>query len=578
RPPETTTDYRHYIEQRPVPVISHEIGQWCVYPDFNEIPEYTGYLKPKNFEIFRAQLDADGMGDLAHKFLLASGKLQTLCYKEDIESALRTPGMGGFELLGLNDFPGQGTALIGVLNPFWETKGYVTAKQFRQFCNTTVPLALLPKRVFTTDEKLEADLEVANFGPGPLPNVTTTWKLVSQDGRTAASGELPARDIPVDNGIALGHININLKDLPAPQQYTLVVGLKGTSFENSWNVWVYPSQLPPEPRDVLVTSKFDDAARNCLQSGGKVLLTISGKNVANYEKDPVALGFSSIFWNTAWTDRQAPTTLGILCDPGSPALAEFPTDYFSDWNWWYLIHRAGALRLDLLPKGVNPIVRVIDDWVTARPLGLIVEGRVGAGKIIICGFDLTDQTLTDPVSRQMRASLVNYLDSEKCRPAVELTPYQIGSLMVDSGSGKMSNVESSKASSEEAGYEAPNAVDGDPGTFWHTDWDADPIPTFPHQLIVKFKTAEEMTGFTALPRQDGNHNGWIKAFAFYASNDGANWGEPVVKGTFSNDAKLKTIHFPVTITAKFVKLVALSGYADGPWASLAEFNVIHADN
>jgi hypothetical protein len=45
RPPETRTDYRDYIRQRSVPVISHEIGQWCVYPNFDEIPKYTGYLK-----------------------------------------------------------------------------------------------------------------------------------------------------------------------------------------------------------------------------------------------------------------------------------------------------------------------------------------------------------------------------------------------------------------------------------------------------------------------------------------------------------------------------------------------------
>jgi hypothetical protein len=432
KPPETTTDYRDYIDRRSVPVISHEIGQWCVYPDFNEIPEYTGYLKPKNFEIFRTQLDDNGMGNLAHKFLLASGKLQTLCYKEDIESALRTPGMGGFELLGLTDFPGQGTALVGVLNPFWETKGYVTAKQFSRFCNTTVPLARLPKRVFTTDEKLEADLEVANFGPRPLSNVATVWKLVSQDGKTAASGRLPGRDIPVDNGISVGHISIDLKDVKAPDKYTLVVGLEGTSFENDWNIWVYPSQLPAESGDVLVTSKFDDAARSYLQSGGKVLLTLPGKDVRNYEKDPVKLGFSSIFWNTAWTGRQAPTTLGILCDPNNPALAEFPTDYFSDWNWWYLIHRAGALRLDLLPRGLNPIVRVIDDWVTAHPLGLIVEGKVGAGKIVICGFDLTHGA-SDPVSRQMRANLLHYMDSKAFQPGTELNDEQIESLISTNG-------------------------------------------------------------------------------------------------------------------------------------------------
>ncbi|HEX3627878.1 MAG TPA: glycoside hydrolase family 2 TIM barrel-domain containing protein [Verrucomicrobiae bacterium] len=443
-PPETTTNYRDYINHRSVPVISHEIGQWCVYPDFNEIPEYTGYLKPKNFEIFRSQLDDNGMGNLAHKFLLASGKLQTLCYKEDIESALRTPGMGGFELLGLTDFPGQGTALIGVLNPFWETKGYVTAKEFRRFCNSTVPLACLPKRIFTTAENLEGDLEVANFGPEPLRNVITTWKLISDDGKTVASGQLPARDLAVDNGIPLGHISVNLKNVPAPKKYTLVVGLEGTKFANNWNVWVYPSQLPSEPGDVLVTSKFDDAARRCLQSGGKVLLTIPGKDVRNYDKDPVKLGFSSIFWNTAWTDRQAPTTLGILCNPNNPALAAFPTDYFSDWNWWYLIHRAGALRLDLLPNGVDPIVRVIDDWVTAHPLGLVVEGRIGSGKIVICGFDLTGEALKDPVSRQMRSSLLKYLESDKCRPAVELSASQISSLIVDAGSRKMNGVASIK--------------------------------------------------------------------------------------------------------------------------------------
>ncbi len=136
------------------------------------------------------------MGDLAHQFLLASGKLQTLCYKEDIESALRTPGMGGFQLLDLHDFPGQGTALVGVLDPFWEDKGYVTAEEYSRFCNSTVPLARLSKRVFTTDERLEADIEVAHFGPAPLDSAAAAWKLVDDNRKVVASGRLPARDHP----------------------------------------------------------------------------------------------------------------------------------------------------------------------------------------------------------------------------------------------------------------------------------------------------------------------------------------------------------------------------------------------
>ncbi|HZT21567.1 MAG TPA: glycoside hydrolase family 2 TIM barrel-domain containing protein, partial [Verrucomicrobiae bacterium] len=239
-PPQTTNDYHDYIEKRPVPVISHEIGQWCVYPNFDEIPKYTGYLKPKNFEIFRDTLDANGMGGLAHQFLLASGKLQALCYKADIEAVLRTPGMGGFELLGLTDFPGQGTALVGVLGPFWDNKGYVTAREWRHFCNDVVPLAQLKKRVFTTGENFEADLEVANFGPRPIKNAAAEWKLVGENGNIFAHGELPAKTIPVNNGISLGHVSVDLKNAPAPGKYQLVVGLAGTKFQNDWDVWVYP--------------------------------------------------------------------------------------------------------------------------------------------------------------------------------------------------------------------------------------------------------------------------------------------------------------------------------------------------
>jgi hypothetical protein len=430
KPPETETDYRTYIDKRSVPVISHEIGQWCVYPNFDEIPKYTGYLKPRNFEIFRDTLDCHGMGNLARQFLLASGKLQTLCYKEDIESALRTPGMGGFELLDLHDFPGQGTALVGVLDPFWDDKGYVTAAEYSRFCNTIVPLARLAKRVFTTDEKLESEVEVANFGVAPIRGAATKWKLVAAGNKLVAVGELPKADIPVGNGISLGAISIDLKNVEAPARCRLTVSISGETgrFENDWDVWVYPDRPAPPPSGILVTPRWDDDARATLRAGGKVLLTIPGKAVRNFDTAPMALGFSSIFWNTAWTRRQPPTTLGILCDPKHPALAEFPTDFHSNWQWWYLIHRAGALRLDLLPRGLSPIVRVIDDWVTARPLALVVEGKAAGGKIVICGFDLTDEA-DDPVSRQMRRSLLDYMTSNRFAPASELTMDQINNLI-----------------------------------------------------------------------------------------------------------------------------------------------------
>ena len=588
KPPETTTDYRDYIAARTVPVVSHEIGQWCVYPNFDEIPKYTGYLKPKNFEIFRDFLAQNGLMGLARQFLLASGKLQTLCYKEEIESALRTPGMGGFELLDLHDFPGQGTALVGVLDPFWDDKGYVTAKEYRRFCNCTVPLARLSKRVFTSNESLRADLEVAHFGSAPLTNAVVTWALRDATGKALTNGGWPVKLLPLGNAIPLGSLNLNLSFVQAPGAYKLFVGVGEASFaspprrneppvfENDWDLWVYPpSAANTPPADVLITAQFNDEARARLRAGGKVLLSIPGRQVRNFEAAPVILGFSSIFWNTAWTHRQAPTSLGILCDPKHPALAGFPTEFHSNWQWWYLIHRAGALRLDLLPRGVQPIVRVIDDWFTARPLALVVEGKVGAGRIVVCGFDLT-QEVADPVSRQMRSSLIDYMASKEFNPAADLTTEQIQSLVVEAKDARLRGVRAVKADSAQIGYEPENATDGDPDTIWHTGWDGNP-PGFPHELVIEFDAPRKITGFTALPRQDGNHNGWIKNYSCYASTDGQTWGKPVAQGTFTQDASLKTVKFPAPITAGAIKLVALSGFADGPWASLAEFNVISAE-
>jgi len=429
-PPETRTDYRDYIRQRNVPVISHEIGQWCVYPNFDEIPKYLGYLKAKNFEIFRDSLAEHHMIQQAHDFLLASGKLQTLCYKEDIESALRTPGMGGFELLDLHDFPGQGTALVGVLDPFWDSKGYVTAAEYSRFCNSTVPLARLNQRVFTTDEKLEADLEVAHFGPAPLENISTACKLVDDEGKVLASGTLPARDIPVDNGIALGHVSIDLSRMPAPLRSKLVVGLSGTKFENDWDVWVYPSKVNVQPPPgVSVVSDLDDAALAKLNAGGKILFLVPPDRVKGDKLGKVELGFSSIFWNTAWTNRQPPHTLGILCDPRLPALSKFPTDNHSNWQWWYLVTRAGAMILDGLPSDWQPAIQVIDDWVTNRKLGLLFEAKVGGGSLMVCSIDLKKEMDRNPVARQLLHSILAYMGSGQFNPRLELAPEQVRGLI-----------------------------------------------------------------------------------------------------------------------------------------------------
>jgi hypothetical protein len=432
RPPETMMDYRDYIQARTVPVISHEIGQWCVYPNFAEIPNYTGPLKPRNFEIFRESLEAHGMGSQAHEFLIASGKLQALCYKEEIESALRTPGMGGFELLALHDFPGQGTALVGVLDSLWNSKGYISPGEFRRFCNTTVPLIRLPKRVFTADEAIEARVEASHFGPEPPGKYNASLRLLDDRGQTLTSSIVSSRPAPAGDLLDFGVWRCKLGTLPAPARYKLVMSIEGTPFENDWDIWIYPAAADTRcPPSIRIVSQLDAAAEATLRAGGRVLLLVPPGKARGDRLGKVQLGFSPIFWNTAWTRRQPPHTLGILCAPDHPALAGFPTESHANWQWWYLLSRASALILDDLPRDLRPVVQIIDDWVTNRKLGLVFEARVGPGKLLVCSIDLESDLEANPVARQMRSSLLYYMASEQFSPPQEITAQQVRSLMND---------------------------------------------------------------------------------------------------------------------------------------------------
>ncbi len=443
-PPATTADYSGYLDETkfpetrrflqernswnfvaldsPRPIISHEIGQWCVYPDFSEIPKYTGLLKAKNFEIFKETLEAAHMGDQARDFLAASGKLQILCYKEEIESALRTKGFGGFQVLQANDFPGQGTALVGWLNTFWESKGYVTPEEFRRFNYPTVLLARLERRIFPTRDVLRAEIEIAHFGAVPMEEARPYWKLVDDAGHIHASGEFPALKIPIGNGISIGKLEVSLKDLPVPRRFKLVAGLVGTEFENDWDVWVYP----PAPTvkissDVLIVHDWEDLLRKA--SGGRKILFNPPRSGV---KNGLIMGFSPIFWSAAYTADNPPHTLGLLCDPKHPLFAKFPTDFHSDWQWWELIHNAAALQMDGLPPELRPVVQVIDDWFTNRRLGLVFEARFNGSDILVCGSDITRDLSNRHAARQLRTSVLDYMSGSLFKPRCQIDLKALG--------------------------------------------------------------------------------------------------------------------------------------------------------
>ncbi len=414
--PSTSYDWSSIIDKWPQPTVSHEIGQWCVYPNFKERKKYTGVLKPKNFDIFYDRLKEHGLTRLADSFLMASGKLQVLCYKADIEAALRTRDMGGFQLLDLHDFPGQGTALVGVLDPFWEEKGYVTAKEYSQFCNATVPLIRTAKLVYENNERLEAAVEIAHYGNAPLKQITPSWQLRDSSGKIWYSGRFKTTDIPIGNGFSLGQISQPLSAIHQPGKFVLRVSVGGHS--NSWELFIYPSHRPEPAKNIFVTQALDDQALEILNQGGKVLLSIRKNSIKADKGGDIVVGFSSIFWNTSWTDNQPPHTLGILCHPGHPALAKFPTDYYSNWEWQDGMSHCNAIRLDSLSADIQPIVRIIDDWFTARPLGLLFECKAGKGSLLVSGIDLLTDQDNRPEAKQLLYSLENYMSSPAFRPVV----------------------------------------------------------------------------------------------------------------------------------------------------------------
>ena len=406
------------------PTVSHEIGQWCVYPDLKERSRYTGAFKAKNFDIFEDRLRENGLLPLAEQFLMASGKLQTLCYKADIEAALRTRGFGGFQLLDLHDFPGQGTALVGVLNPFWESKGYVTPEEYSRFCNAVVPLLRTERFILNSGETLNATVEIAQYSAEDLQRAETRWRLKDQQGKAVDEGRFTSERIPTGTLTEVGKIS-RLMETDVPVQYKLEVSVG--EYSNDWDIWVYPRTREPEG-EVRIATKLDETTEKWLRDGGKVLLTPRFGSLKNEGKDSVAVGFSTVFWNTLWTRGQAPHTLGILCDPKHPALSLFPTEYHSNYQWQDAMSHCNAIPLKKLGDGIEPVVRIIDDWFTARPLGMIVELKIGKGKLLLCSADLTTDAENRPEARQLTNSLLRYMNGDSFDPRQSSTAEAVKSL------------------------------------------------------------------------------------------------------------------------------------------------------
>ena len=428
-----------------MPFVSHETGQWCAFPNFDEIPKYTGVNKAKNFEIFRDLLRDNGMESRAHDFMMASGKLQAICYKAEIERTMRTPRYAGFQLLALNDYSGQGTALVGLTDVFFDDKGYMTSEEFREFCSPIVPLAKMPKFTYKSDETFVADVELNQFSDAAMKNVNIHWSLTpapkTQGGimllnqpAPLAEGDFDARDFPVGGNIPIGRISVPLSEVEEASRYTLSVSIPGTEVRNHWDIWVYPTQLTTKvkyekkswiPKGIYVTDSLDAKAIKTLNKGGKVLICAGGK--VTYGKE-VVQQFTPVFWNTSWFKMRPPHTTGILVDNAHPIFDLFPTDYHSDLQWWELVNRAQVMQFTDFPADFQPLVQSIDTWFVSRKIGMLFEAKVGKGKLVMTTMDITNNLDKRIVARQMRESILSYMQSDKFAPAWDININNVSDL------------------------------------------------------------------------------------------------------------------------------------------------------
>lgn len=412
----TTRDFASAIAHSPVPLVGHEVGQYQVYPDYSEIAKWTGPLKPVNLEIFRERLRKAGMAERADGFFRASGALAVRNYREDIEEALRTPGFGGFQLLDIQDFPGQGTALVGILDAFMEPKGLIAPEAWRGFCAPTVLLARFPSYTHAAGAVFAADVQVAHYGAEDRLAETLRWRLVE---RADGGGEVAHGTLPVAASVGtvttVGTVRLTLPAARRPVTYALELALDGRAERNAYPLWVYPRTEATVPEGVAVVTSLEEGER--LLAEGKRVLCILSKESA--PTNAVAGTFASDFWNwqmfkhVCESNKKpvAPGTLGLLIDAAHPALAGFPTACHSDFQWRELLFRGVNVVLDGDPDA-TVIVQGIDNVTRNHRLGVIWEKRRGAGRLVVSALDL-DACANLPEARALRRSLLAYLS----RPA-----------------------------------------------------------------------------------------------------------------------------------------------------------------
>ncbi|MBI9019277.1 MAG: discoidin domain-containing protein [Phycisphaerae bacterium] len=565
----TDFDYSDIINNSDIPIITHEDGQWATLPNFSVRKKYKGSLNPYYLDIYEDFMRDRGTLNRYDDYYMASGKFQTLLYKSTWEAALRTPGYGGVQMLDLRDFPGQGYAPVGSFDEFWESKGYVETDEYNTFCNVTTPLARFGSYVWENDQDLQAQIMVFHYGPKDIHGQIVQWELTDKNKNVVGKGSFGPVDLPTGFVTTVGDVRQRLSSIKKAAQITLCVSIKGLDKKNLWDMWVYPAEKPIDiqSNEIIISQLWDETTVGQLNEGKTVLLIPRPESVAGNTKG----SFTPIFWTRIMFSSSLVHTVGIYCDNRHPALEDFPTQTYTNWQWYDLLENSKPIVINSLPKGYEAIVEPIDDWTNPRRLGLVLEAKVGQGKLMICSIDILNDLDNRPAARQLRKSLVNYMKSDSFKPRTKIAVKSLSELFIKPALMQM--IIGTTASASAPGYEVIKAIDGDPQTFWHSPWDSN-NKKLPQEIIIDLGKTETITGVNYLPRQDMKHVR-VKDYEVYVSVDGKTWGDAVCLGQFDGSEKKVRIDFPGPRPGHYLKFKIINTQSDETSVAIAELSVIH---
>lgn len=419
----TTLNFSTGVNAQTIPVISHEVGQYVVYPNVAEIPRYTGCLKPVNLERIRDDLRQKNLLPYLESFIHASGKLALYLYKMEIEAALRTPNMAGIQLLSLHDFPGQSTATVGLLDAFYASKGIISGDAFRHFCCETVPLLMMPTLFFSDKDDFIAEIQIAHYGAAPLNKMTLRIEIVDQQQHCLFTEDFSLDEIPV--GLLAEPVSLRatpFRQLTGRHVLQVNTRLLDTPYQNQWDIWVYGKEEPClPPSSIRIFRQWSSTVEDCLNNGEKVLLLPAPDQI----RYPVASSWFPVFWSPVHFASKDPC--GMIITNQHPLFSRyFCCESHATLEWKTLLESGFAMNMDALKSG-TPLTLLTPNFFHHQKATHLFEAQVGNGRILVCSLNSNDLSRT-MACESFRGALYRYMDSADFNPTETLSVSEIAGL------------------------------------------------------------------------------------------------------------------------------------------------------